>query len=210
MKTDEFIEILVALPPERRRSLAAPFVAALAAGLIVAIALWLALGPRDILASAMSIRFDVKLLSTLSLALAAGGLMFRLAQPGAPVGYWLRGLFVAPSVVAIAVLGELAMTDPGSWWTRLVGANALDCLTYIPLLSAAPLVGLLLAMRQAAPTEPGLAGAVCGLSAGGFGGFFYAMHCPDDSPLFIAIWYTIAIAGVTLVGSFIGSRLLRW
>jgi hypothetical protein len=210
MKTDELIETLAARPPEPRKSLPHIFAKALALGVCGAILLWLALGPRNLLVSAMSIRFDVKLLSTLSLAVAACGLMLRMARPGAPVGYWLKGLLIAPGVVALAVLAELFFTAPGSWWTRLVGTNALDCLTFIPLLSAAPLIGLLLAMRQAAPTEPGLAGAVCGLSAGGIGGFFYAMHCPDDSPLFLATWYTIAIVGVTIIGGAAGTRLLRW
>ena len=38
----------------------------------------------------------------------------------------------------------------------------------------------------------------------------YAWHCPDDSPLFVATWYTIAISMVTAVGFLLGRRLLRW
>ena len=38
----------------------------------------------------------------------------------------------------------------------------------------------------------------------------YAAHCTDDSPLFIAAWYSLAIAFVTVVGAVIGSRALRW
>jgi hypothetical protein len=209
MKTDELIEALAAEPLERR-SVPRIFAGALAVGLCVVLSLWLALGPRDLVVSMRSIRFDVKLLSTFSLAIAAGGLTLRLARPGAPVGFWLEGLLLAPCLVALAVFAELAVSAPGSWWARLVGTNALGCLTFIPLLSAAPLLALLLAMRQAAPTEPGLAGAVCGLSASGVGGFFYAMHCPDDSPLFLATWYTIATIGMTLIGGVAGSRVLRW
>jgi hypothetical protein len=210
MKTDEFIDALARELPRRRKNLRLMLAAALAVGLGVTAFLWLALGPRDLASSVASIRFDVKLLSTLSLAIAACGLMMRMARPGAPLGYWQCGLLVAPALVALAVFVELAMTAPSSWWARWIGSNALYCMTFIPLLSAAPLVGLLLVMRQAAPIEPTLSGAVCGLSAGGFGGFFYAMHCPDDSPLFLASWYTIAIAGVTFVGSVAGARVLRW
>jgi hypothetical protein len=36
------------------------------------------------------------------------------------------------------------------------------------------------------------------------------MHCPDDSPLFVAVWYPIAIAFMTAVGAALGARLLRW
>jgi len=38
----------------------------------------------------------------------------------------------------------------------------------------------------------------------------YALHCTDDSPLFVATWYSLAIAGVTVLGWAVGSRLLRW
>ena len=33
------------------------------------------------------------------------------------------------------------------------------------------------------------------------GGALYALHCPDDSPLFVAIWYVIATAGVAVLGA---------
>jgi len=38
----------------------------------------------------------------------------------------------------------------------------------------------------------------------------YASHCEDDSPLFVATWYTIATAMVTAIGALLGSRVLRF
>jgi hypothetical protein len=90
-----------------------------------------------------------------------------------------------------------------------VGHNAKHCLSLIPMLSVAPATCLLLALRHGAPARPGLAGAIAGLVAGAFGASLYALTCPDDSALFVATWYTIAIAVVTAVSSFIGARLLR-
>ncbi|HUI21148.1 MAG TPA: NrsF family protein, partial [Methylocella sp.] len=58
--------------------------------------------------------------------------------------------------------------------------------------------------------RPALAGAAAGLLAGAIGAAFYATHCPDDSPLFVATWYTLAIAFVTAIGAIAGARLLRW
>jgi hypothetical protein len=49
-----------------------------------------------------------------------------------------------------------------------------------------------------------------GLAAGAIAAAIYAWHCPDDSPLFLATWYTITIAGVTVGGALLGRRLLRW
>jgi hypothetical protein len=47
-------------------------------------------------------------------------------------------------------------------------------------------------------------------AAGGIAASFYAVHCTDDSPLFVATWYTIAIAGLALVGAAAADRLARW
>ena len=44
----------------------------------------------------------------------------------------------------------------------------------------------------------------------GVGALLYATHCPDDSPLFVAIWYGSATAIVVAIGALAGARLLRW
>ena len=56
----------------------------------------------------------------------------------------------------------------------------------LPLLAAA-LIGL----RHGAPTRPAVAGAIAGLLSAGLAATLYASHCTDDSPLFVATWYTI-------------------
>ena len=94
--------------------------------------------------------------------------------------------------------------------TRLVGSNALVCLTAIPLLALAPLATVLAALRSAAPASPTLAGAAAGLLAATAAASLYAFHCFDDSPLFVATWYTLAAIPVVALGAFAGRRLLRW
>ena len=96
------------------------------------------------------------------------------------------------------------------WMTRLLGHNALHCLSLIPLLSVPPLVSLLVALRRGAPRRPAVAGAMAGLVAAAVAATLYAVTCPDDSPLFVATWYSIAIAGVTAVAAYSGTRVLRW
>ena len=58
--------------------------------------------------------------------------------------------------------------------------------------------------------SPALAGAVAGTLAGSLGAALYAAHCVDDSPLFVATWYGLAITVVAVVGALLGARLLRW
>jgi hypothetical protein len=92
----------------------------------------------------------------------------------------------------------------------MMGHNAAYCLALIPLLSIAPLAGFILALRAGAPRRPALAGAAAGLAASTIASALYAWHCIDDSPLFVATWYTIAIALVTAIGAALGRRYLRW
>nr|MBA3446785.1 DUF1109 family protein [Pseudaminobacter sp.] len=87
---------------------------------------------------------------------------------------------------------------------------SLVCLTYITLIGIGPLGIFLLALRHSAPTRPALAGAAAGLLAGGISATFYAAQCIDDSPLFVAIWYTIAIGILALIGAAVAHRFCRW
>lgn len=64
--------------------------------------------------------------------------------------------------------------------------------------------------RRGAPARPTLAGFLAGLAAAGIGASVYAVHCTDDSPLFVALWYTLGIAMVAAVGAALGRIVLRW
>ena len=72
------------------------------------------------------------------------------------------------------------------------------------------LAGTLWALRGGASTRPALTGAVAGLLSGGAAAVVYSMHCTEDSPLFYAVWYVLAILAVTVAGALLGSRVLRW
>jgi hypothetical protein len=54
------------------------------------------------------------------------------------------------------------------------------------------------------------AGAAAGLLAGSAAATIYAFHCPESTPTFIAIWYTVGILLPALVGAALGRWLLRW
>lgn len=180
---------------------------ALAAGILF----FLSLGFRpDVTHAMQTIRFPFKLVVTLTLAITATGLTLRMARPGAPLEPWQWALAAAPLLLGLGLLAELLAMPEATWGTRLVGSNARICLVAIPLLAIAPLACLLAALRYGAPTRPGFAGAVAGLAASGIAATLYALHCPDDSPLFVATWYTIATAPVVFAGSTAGARFLKW
>jgi hypothetical protein len=64
-----------------------------------------------------------------------------------------------------------------------------------------PLAVFLNTLRYGAPMHPVVSGLVAGLLAGAVPASFYAAHCTDDSPLFVAIWYSIAIIGLAVAGA---------
>lgn len=212
MRTDDLIRAIAAdgkareTAPEPTLCGGLMVAAAVAAGLF-----FLTLGPRPhFLALLGEPRFAFKLGLVVLLAGASCRLVLRLARPGADPHGTVSLLASVPVLLAIGTLAELLAVPAGQWAERLVGTHARACLIAIPLLSMVPLAATLFGLRHGAPDHPGSAGACGGLLAGAMGAVLYATHCPDDSPLFVATWYPIAIAIVVALGGFCGSRMLRW
>ena len=212
MKTDNLIEALV---EDRARPSMAPRAAILwavvAGALIAGILFVIVLSYRpDIDEAAETYRFLFKFVFTLTLAATAIPLVLRVFRPEAILGRSLWLIALAPAMLVAAVVAELIVMPSSTWLPRLIGTNARFCLSMIPLLSVAPLLAFFVALRSGAPANPGLAGALAGLSAGAIAATLYASHCTDDSPLFVIIWYPIPIGLVTLAGYLAGQRWLRW
>lgn len=212
MDTNELIETLVADRRPPKASLSSAWSGA--AGLAIAFAgavFFVTLGLRpDIAAAAETPRFLFKFVVTITLAVSAFGLARALSQPGEHWRRLLPYLAAAPALMLIAVAVELLLLPSDAWAGRMIGTNSMICLTYIPLIGIGPLAIFMFALRHGAPTKPPLAGAVAGLLAGGIAATFYAAQCTDDSPLFVATWYTIAIAGLALLGGAVADRFARW
>jgi hypothetical protein len=210
VKTDDLIELLVKdFTPWRFRSILA---GAVAGGIIIAaILFFVGIGFRpDISEAVKSNRFLFKFVVTVSLAVTAIWAMVSIGRPGSSLAHRGLALAIAPALLACAAAVEILVLPENQWMSHLVGHNARFCLTLIPLLSIGPLACLLAALREGAPSSPGLAGAVAGLGASGIAATFYAANCTDDSALFVITWYPIAILIVTTAGYFIGRTLLRW
>lgn len=210
MKTDALIAALaadnarVAANPDRIWARALPLAVAVATLLFVAL-----LGPRpDIAAAAETVRFLFKFALTGVLAATAFVFLRRIARPDA--GWSPHILLAAPLLALTAVAIELVALPTDAWATAAIGTNALVCLTYIPLIGIGPLAILVVALRRGAPMNPSLAGAAAGAAAGGIAAFLYAAHCTDDSPLFVAVWYTLAIGILAAIGGLAGRRFVRW
>lgn len=211
MKTGELIAALAADLDSGRpclacRTLQASGLAALVAGAFF----FVFLGPRtDFLFALSSWRFLVKFALTGSLACTAGFAALRLARPDATARSLL--FLAIPALILLAALvAEAGTISSAEWGSRTFGRNWAVCLAAIPSLSLAPLAILLWALQAGAPRSPAVEGALAGLLAGALAATFYAAHCTDDSPFFVATWYSLALVAPVTLGACAGARLLRW
>ena len=169
------------------------------------------LGVRpDVMTAMRNPFFDLKFAVTLALAIPAIAISLHLSRPEASLRGWAWLLLIPVGLLVAGIGGEMMMPQRPPMMTRLVGRNAWNCLTSIPLMALPLLVAALLGLRHGAPTRPAVAGAIAGLLSAGLAATLYASHCTDDSPLFVATWYTIAAALVAAIGALAGPRVLRF
>lgn len=211
MKTDNLIDLLSQDTPVRFRLGRLMFSALVIGAILSAIMLVVTIGVRPHISDALQNgRVIFKLVVTMALAVTAFNLALNVGKPGIALGRHVLALGVPLAILILGVTFELLAVPAGQWEANLVGRYSSYCLIYIPLLSFAPFAAFFWALKHAAPEDSGFAGAAMGLASAGIGAAIYAWHCPDDSPLFVATWYVIAIVVVTLLGYFVGRRWLVW
>ena len=211
MKTDAIISALVADQRRAARPMGVSIALAATLGGLISIGLLSAtIGVRpDLVAALASWRFGLKLaIVAMALGLALADCI-RTSSPLAD-GFASRWNMLLPALVAVAIAAELILTPQPAWTSSLIGSNAQLCCVAIPALAVAPLVAGILAMQRGAPASPLVAGVAVGRLAAATAGAMYALHCIDDSPLFVATWYALAMLPVIAIGAVSGRFMLRW
>ena len=213
MKTDELVALLARdATPVKRGALPMrigifSIVGAIAAfGILVA---WLGIRP-DLAEAVTGSTYWMKTLYTFGVGIAGFALVERLSRPGAKgrIGWALAGFFTV-AILAIAA-SQLIATPPEQMRAAFMGSSWDKCPWRILALSLPGLAVILWTMRRFAPTRPALAGAAAGLLAGGIAATVYGLHCQEIAAPFVALWYSLGMILSAIVGSLIGSRLLRW
>ena len=213
MKTDELVALLARdATPVKRGALPMrigifSIVGAIAAfGILV---VWLGIRP-DLAEAVTGSTYWMKTLYTFGVGIAGFALVERLSRPGAKgrIGWALAGFFTV-AILAIAA-SQLIATPPEQMRAAFMGSSWDKCPWRILALSLPGLAVILWTMRRFAPTRPALAGAAAGLLAGGIAATVYGLHCQEIAAPFVALWYSLGMILSAIVGSLIGSRLLRW
>lgn len=181
----------------RRFMLIALFLSFAAATLLV----WTVFGFRDDFAAmARGSPFLFKASGAITLAAGAFLLARRATVPATgPLSVFL----LIPGLLPFLLF---ALLDPAG----ADNVSAAWCSADIGLLSLPALWLILAAMKKGAPTNPAKAGAVAGLLAGALAAAAHALACRNDHGLSVLLWYGLAIAALSGLGSLIGRRVLRW
>jgi hypothetical protein len=212
MDTDQLIRTLAADNTHRGRPVGFVLMLGLLAAAPVSLLIFFAeLGVRpDVMTAMHNPFFDLKFAVTIALAISAIAVSLHLSRPEGSLrgfGWWL---LIPAGLLAAGVGGEMMMPQRVPMMTRLVGSNSKICMTAVPAMALPLLAGALIGLRHGAPSRPAVAGAIAGLLSSGLAATVYAAHCTDDSPLFVATWYTLAAALMAAIGALAGSRMLRF
>lgn len=213
MKTGDLINMLsINIEAVDHRLVLRVIAGAVAVGAVVALATALILlGSRTDVWSTGAVGF---MATKLVFAVAVAALALRyLTRSARPTGTQRASMAVVAlpfvGIVGLAAI-SLAYAPAMHWQVMFMGDNWLECLLSIPIIAIVPFALVVWAVRQAAPTDLRLVGALAGLVAGGLSAAGYALHCTADSLPFVAIWYSGTIMVCTVAGAVLGPRLLRW
>jgi hypothetical protein len=211
MKTDTLIDLLARGAGPAPRALAARRLsqAAIAGWLLSA---WAAIAVFGAIPSGMFATATpwMKMAYAGGLALAAGWWTARLSRPAASAVRPRRAVVAVVFAMAAWGAASLMSLPSGDRLGGLLGHSWFSCPWSVLALSLPALAAALWAVRGLAPTRPRSAGFAAGVMAGSVGAFGYALSCPEASPAFVAVWYTLGIVLTGAVGAVAGARVLRW
>jgi hypothetical protein len=171
-------------------------------------------GPRPDVGSLPHLEWSaVKLLFALSVVGAAMPILIRSARPGPGAVGRLPLAFLPFFVVGIAAVVVLMLAPfrmAGIMLGGADGASPIRCLLCVVGFAIIPFLALTRVLRESAPTQPRLCGALAGVVSAGVGAAVYALACRSDSVPFIAVWYSAATAICAFLGALIGTALFSW
>ncbi len=213
MRTESLLDRLSRdLRPVRRRSVAqeATLLLLLAA---VEVAAFLGMGfmRPDITVAMQAPSFWWKLAGVGLIAVLGASVAILSADPARSPRRGLRWILVClVAILASGWLIDAAGQGVADLARRLDWTQGLQCVWKMVVLSIPPVIALGVMIRRGAPTDLAGTALAAGLSSAAWGAFVFVFACPSDDPLYIAVWYTVGCAIVTVLGRASLMRVSRW
>lgn len=163
--------------------------------ILSAIAIMAVLGPRsDMFEPDMMVMFSWKTGTFLLFAYIFARALVVNAIPGRShdtIGRIL--LFIAICILVTPALYELWHVPSDQLFEILTHWSCLLCLVASGLASLPGFALALIWIRKAKPLHPEKCLLLAGTAAGAIGVFGYGFHCMLDNPVFVMLWYTLAM-----------------
>lgn len=147
-----------------------------------------------------------------SLMLLAGVTCAIAMRSFSPPASSRRSLLLAFGLAALAIVAGIFVTaaDGGRpLLDRLSPVHGVLCATSIVVLATPLVVALAALMRRAAPVRPKQSALACGLAAATSGALVFTVCCPMNDPLYIAVWYSVAVTIVAGMARWLLPRRFR-
>jgi hypothetical protein len=125
-------------------------------------------------------------------------------RPGLALAFTATALAIASgALVDAGVVGQASITE------RLEPLHGLGCALAIIILSLPMIAIMAILMHRGAPTHPEGTALAIGLAAGSWAAFAFAFCCPNNDPLYVAIWYSLGCAAVAAAAQWLLPRSYR-
>ncbi len=168
--------------------------------------------PRaDIAAAITAPMFWWKLASCAGLAATGAAALFALLSPEARADAgrrWMLGAAAVAGLVGVVLIGFTAL--PASVQMTLDWREGLDCILRVEIYALPMATATVWLARRAAPASPRAAALAAGLASAGWGALLFAWQCPHDDPLYVVVWYGLALAVGAGLARLVLPRFLRW
>ncbi len=170
MNTENFISMLAVDAADRERPIERTLLLMLSIGVSASAAFFawqIGTRPDAITVAMQSWEFLFKFVVTLGIVVPAYLLARQAMRPDGDVKSLVPSLIVAPVMLVLAMGYTAMQMAPETVMATVMAPNWSKCVALIALLAVAPFAALFYAMRQGAPANPTVAGAVAGLLAVG-------------------------------------------
>jgi hypothetical protein len=135
-----------------------------------------------------------------------GALRRGKAMLGSPRPYLIAVVCATP-ILLFAFMLVVNVIYPESL-TAFPGRLGLKCLFLTLAMALWPLVAIVIARRASDPVHPVATGAALGAASGAWAGVLTDLWCPAAYPSHIALGHVLPILILSIVGAFLGKRVL--
>ena len=146
----------------------------------------------------------------LMLALTLAGTLAASAALSVPDQYQKKFLTYIPLLASGGLLMTLALAWRAGQYPLDFSFDGWQCLLCIAALSLLPALAIFWQTKRMAPVVPDKAGMMAFLCAFSTGALILRLSEPTNSIPHVVIWHYLPMLAVSLFGSWLGSRVLRW